>query len=322
MTAAAYARDLLLRLVPAKVADHETIRDMLKLQAELADGFATIRRAASLHHHNLSTFTRRHERSDYFSWSGFSDPSTNYNKAREDHYQGTGQWLLGHPDFSAWSAAPGGLFWLCGGPGFGKSILSSVVIDWLHGRSNGDPHIAYFFFHFPDSAKQSLEDALRSLIAQLSVMADGMMKRLAKLWKQCHEGTRQPSLKDLQSTLMDMLREGHETWIILDALDECAHRDDSTVGVLPWIRATMETNTCVHIFATSRREYDIVQFFNSRFCPQHELHLGQEHLEKDIAAYVRGKVANSDAFLRWKETPEIQTDIVDRLVAKADNMHV
>jgi ankyrin repeat domain-containing protein 50 len=73
----------------------------------------------------------REERSKILSWLRGSDPSTNYNAARKKHEKGTGDWLLRSEQFQTWQDGDGGVMWLHGIPGAGKTILRNVFATGL-----------------------------------------------------------------------------------------------------------------------------------------------------------------------------------------------
>src|ERR1700761_6939256 len=102
---------------------------------------------------------------------------------------------------------------------------SSAIIHNILQRFNSAT--AYFFFDGRDSQKDfQLHDKLiRSLIWQFSLKCDGgVPKVLANLYACCGNGHQEPTLDDLQITLQKILDGFHSTFIILDALDECAER--------------------------------------------------------------------------------------------------
>jgi tetratricopeptide (TPR) repeat protein len=79
--------------------------------------------------------------------------------------EGTCEWIFEEQSFRAWiDSPPSSTFWIQGGPGTGKSVLTSAIIERL--RKNRCPTI---FFHFDqgDSALSDPKLFLDSLIAQM-----------------------------------------------------------------------------------------------------------------------------------------------------------
>jgi hypothetical protein len=64
------------------------------------------------------------------------------------------------------------------------------------------------------------------MIVQLFMQSTNTPKALNTIYSHCQEGHQQPTIIDLTSTLKDMLGDFCETFIILDALDECTEREE------------------------------------------------------------------------------------------------
>ncbi|KAI3534483.1 ankyrin repeat protein [Colletotrichum filicis] len=59
----------------------------------------------------------------------------------EIRYAGTGQWLLDCPEFQTWIQTENSTLFCPGLPGAGKTIIASVVVEYLHKRFSTDPTI-------------------------------------------------------------------------------------------------------------------------------------------------------------------------------------
>ncbi|KAF2218480.1 hypothetical protein BDZ85DRAFT_253528 [Elsinoe ampelina] len=321
MTAAAYAKELLLQLVPRMIENQPTIQDLLSLQTRVVNDVTEVREAAVVTHHRLAKIDGDSKQSQWLRWLNPADPSVNYNKAKEDHHPGTGRWLLDHQAFRTWFSTPGNLLWLYGGPGVGKSVLCSVVIDWLFASDIDQRRIAYFYFHFADSGKQALEDAIRSLIWQLSVASRANMDSFEHLWQSCKNGQYQPSLESLNQTLTQMLQSDGDSWIVLDALDECRSGGGSqTSGVLPWIRSILQATDRVYLLTTSRPTHDLQFNRLNLTCSQSMVEVSSAQVTQDIDHFVSSYVRTSESLRRWRAIPVIQEKIIRTLVAGADGM--
>ena len=82
----------------------------------------------------------------------------------------------------------------------------------------------YFYFDFNDPAKRQPENLVRSLIDQLSSRCAQMPPGLESLYSSCTNGKRQPQASELFKTLHDMMGGFTQTYVVLDALDECLER--------------------------------------------------------------------------------------------------
>src|SRR4051794_2299950 len=114
--------------------------------------------------------------------------------------------------------------------------------------------VAFFYFDFNNEEKQRHGNLVRSLIVQLSAQSTRTSNALNGLYS-CHQdGQQAPTAEKLVETLQEMICNSHQTYIILDALDECTEREE----LLVLIKDMAEWNLGkLHILATSRREKDI-----------------------------------------------------------------
>ena len=77
---------------------------------------------------------------------------------------------------------------------------------------------------------------------------------LTLLYHRSQDGQHQPTTEGLVLTLQHMLRDFNQTFIFLDALDECKEREE----LLGLIKRIVDWKLeMLHLLATSRRENDI-----------------------------------------------------------------
>lgn len=100
----------------------------------------------------------------------------------------------------------------------------------------GPALLAYFFFDFNNSAKQSEENLLRSLLVQLASVFENGLEILDALFLTCSKGTSEPSRQTLLKTLYQLISSIGEVFIIVDALDERPSRE----GLLRSIKQIMD----------------------------------------------------------------------------------
>ena len=99
-------------------------------------------------------------------WLQSTDPGPNHRAAQEAHEPLTGNWLLESPHYCAWRAGSGGLLWLNGISGCGKTVLSATVIEDVRRfcSTNPDNCYAYYYFDFNDAAKRKPHSMVSSLL--------------------------------------------------------------------------------------------------------------------------------------------------------------
>ena len=195
-------------------------------------------------------------------------------------------------------------------------LNSSAIIHDLLLRFNSAT--AYFFFDGRDSQKdfQLHNKLIRSLIWQFALKCEGTVpKVLVNLYASCGNGHQEPTLDDLQNALQGILDGFSSKFIILDALDECAEREE----MLNWIQTFIlqkNINLGLHLIVTSRPEQEIKDKLKS----YHYLDLVEESTNHDLVAYVDYQVQNDSDLQKWDS--ETQEQMKLKLLEQADGMYV
>ena len=163
--------------------------------------------------------------------------------------------------------------------------LSSSIIDNLP-KASESLGIAYFFFDGRDSQTelQLHNKLIRALISQLSdVRHGGITEKLADLYKSCGE-IQQPSDEELENTLRHILDRFLNTYIMIDALDECTELEKTLNWVNKLISDTDRKAANLHIVVTSRPEREIYEIFAT--LDPHPIDVGEANT-KDIVEYMK-----------------------------------
>jgi hypothetical protein len=203
-------------------------------------------------------------------WLSAPDVSSNHNQARRKRQGTTGSWLVKSEQYADWKTTSDSLLWLHGIPGCGKTILSSTIIEdvLLHYRSKSALAVAYFYFDFNDEEKQKHGKMVCSLLWQVSLQSKDAFGVLESLFASCGDGKQQPSHCSLLVSLNQAVQGFEETFIVLDALNECKERFE----LLEDIRTIAAWNLGkLHILATSRREMDIEESLGPSIDDQEEV---------------------------------------------------
>jgi Cdc6-like AAA superfamily ATPase len=263
-------------------------------------------------------FTQKHR--EIYRWLSPSDPSTNFNKALQQRQEGTGLWLLQSSLFKKWDSQQHSFLWLHGIPGCGKTILSSTVIKHLV-ETYPDQILLYFYFDFTDAGKQTLDNVIRSITSQLYHKRQDTQKLLYSLFSSCDKGRSQPTCASLCKVFFQMINQAEETYIVLDALDECCTREGPlSEGLLTWIQTLREQRN-VHLLVTSRPEHDIEQMLRELAQSDGDIVPIQSYLiESDIRSYVHARVRTSKKLDRWRSRLDVLGEIERVLMGKAQGM--
>ncbi|KAF3917219.1 hypothetical protein ABW20_dc0108227 [Dactylellina cionopaga] len=280
MAAAAYAKDLLCEMVPAKV---EAEKKIVEIPGILS-----------------------------------SNPSTNFNKALEQCHEGSGRWFLESNEFAEWKVQQSSFLWLHGIPGCGKTILSSTIIQKLESDLDCQP-LLYFYFDFTDAGKQTFENMLRALTNQLYHKHEGSSQQLESLYSSCKTQHRQPTSRSLCETFLQMVTQVKEVWLVLDALDECRKEERrDLVRWMEKVLKSEQGN--VHLLVTSRQESDIETGIMKFAHKNDIIPIRERLVANDIRAYIHTRVKKDTGFKRWRSRPEVQSEIEEKLAQKANGM--
>lgn len=176
--------------------------------------------------------------------------------------------------------------------------------------------IAYSFFDFRKTEDQH-EGMMRSFISQLAAQSKNRPNPLESLYSSCGDGARQPKLCELKQTLQDLVQSFDDTFIVVDALDECKEREQ----LLGDIRNFVEWQFGgLHILVTSRREGDIKGTLDPLLSEDRNINFQSEVVDRDIRVYVREILQTAKGLSRWRKKPEVQDEIEKALTENAHGM--
>ena len=194
-------------------------------------------------------------------------------------------------------------------------IQSSAIIQDITDQYKLDSSVAvvYFYFDFSDAEKQRHKNLIRSLIIQLSMQSENTPEALNALFARSQDGWQQPTTEGLALTLQYMLKGFRQTFIILDALDECKEMEELLrliKGIVDWKLDEL------HILATSRREKDIEEtltpLITGQVCIQSAL------VDADICTHIRERLQNDPKLKAWPKN--VQVEIEEALMDRANGM--
>ncbi len=167
--------------------------------------------------------------------------------------------------------------------------------------------MGYFYFDFSDPEKQRHENLVRSLIVQFSARASKVPEALETLYSQNKDGQTQPSTDALIAVLEIIFQAFDQSFIIVDALDECSDRQELLSfinGIIDWKVGKL------HILATSRKETDISEVLDPLITEQISI---QNLVNADIRLYVQERLRNDTKLKKWpdKIRMEIETTLMN-----------
>ncbi|KAH8727306.1 ankyrin repeat-containing domain protein [Phaeosphaeriaceae sp. PMI808] len=254
-------------------------------------------------------------------WLSVPDPSLNYQKALKQRQADTGLWFLESNQYLKWKTDAASSLWLYGIPGCGKTILSSTIIRNIFQccTDNSSNVVVYFYFYFDfnDAQKQAPESMVQSLMYQLLEQCPNIPTSLDTLFSSCENGQRRPTLDALLEVIHKMISEFRQSYIILDALDECADRTE-LMDILETMTAWQLQN--LHLLVTSRWERDLESSLKAFMDRQNTICLESQLVDKDIRRYVRQRLSDDKSLTKWQKDPAIRQEIEIALTNGAHGM--
>jgi hypothetical protein len=132
-------------------------------------------------------------------------------------------------------------------------------------------------------------------------------------YKNCGSGTTLPSRDVVQQICISAVQHLPETFIIIDALDEC--NEINPVAV--WLENLLAVGGGrLHVLITSRDKPDITGHLSR--IPQQEVVYLDDFNNADINLYTDSRMKDSRQLMQWSK--ELQTNIRETLVAGAGGM--
>ncbi|KAL4793151.1 hypothetical protein BDV19DRAFT_231391 [Aspergillus venezuelensis] len=259
----------------------------------------------------LSQINAIHITSTIRGWLMAPDATIDHNAACEKHHTGTGLWFVEGPSYADWLVKRNSFVWVHGFAGCGKSVLCSTAIQSTFRQTQHQQNagIGFFYFSFTDASKTTASGMLRALLLQFSVQLDDKERDLEQLHAKYAPGT--PPVEALLKSLYDILGRFHDSYILLDALDE-SPRDREREGVLRVIDTLRQW--CLpglHLLVTSRVELDIREALQPT--EHEEIAMRNPENDRDILNFVSHQLSHDPKLQRWEARHgEIRERLADK----------
>ncbi|RSL88930.1 hypothetical protein CEP51_001482 [Fusarium floridanum] len=300
LTAAAYARDLLGIVRPQKVVSQPAWAG--KIESLLGEFCENIKEVVD--------HKRSEEEEKLWQWVSPIDhfkTQTDKSRSRSPETR-AGQWLFDSAEFKEFLSGPGKSLFCPGIPGAGKTVLTSVVVDYLLKlrkgvNSNEDGKIGLAFIYLDFKQQFELVHFLGSIIRQLAPDNPSALASIRERYGNNDKERRPLPLSKAQDILRSMVPSFSKLFIVVDALDE-GEQDLSgqLLSEIFYLQRAHEAN----IFATSRHIPDIERKFE-----------GAEKLEiraidEDVRNYVDSYMTKLPRFVI--RSPELQEETKTSIV--------
>ncbi|KAJ9204753.1 hypothetical protein DTO166G4_7855 [Paecilomyces variotii] len=229
--------------------------------------------------------------------------------------EGTGLWLLNSEEFTQWMSQPKQTLFCPGIPGAGKTIMSSIVVEHLKGKSQENPEIqtCCIFCSFQPNHQQRILDLLLSLLRQLAVKGSALLQNIEDMHTRHIQRKTRPTFTEVQSELVRTANCYEMIFIVIDALDEYCSSNSEELHKFLSTLFNLQKDAPINILATSRFNSGIMSRFER--CPQKEIRAQED----DIQIYLNGRIPS---LLEKKISlfPSCQDDVRREVLKSADGM--
>ena len=228
--------------------------------------------------------------------------------------EGTGEWVFESSEFKTWINGTRVTLFCPGIPGAGKTMLASIVVDYLLKMIQAeDVGIAYMYCTYRNRLEQTPIRLLASLLKQLLQERHFIPDGLRKLYEHHVQKSTFLALDEITTFLHSEMVGYSKVFIVVDALDECAHDDDTHEILLSELNALQTTNP-MNLMITSRHILKIEQKF------QEAIRLEIRASDADVQKYLEGHMSRLASCVT--KNISLQETIKSEIVKAVDGMYV
>lgn len=248
-----------------------------------------------------------------------------FESAVQYHHSGTCSWVVELNEFRQWTAADtecSQLLWLHGPPGFGKTILSAWVVQYLKKTSSGPA--AYFFCVADNERTRDPFAILRSWLLQIIEIEDRAIDAMEAFLSSL-KGQDILTNAELWEALVVLCQACPKCVFLLDGFDECTnvaasahyHTDDSRSYFLQDLKRSLARVNDARALVVSRDIADIRAYLGRDISHEEE---GVHMLEYQITAKdTEADVALFSAHVVNQKLPRKSPEIRKQIASEAAN---
>ncbi|KAJ7600128.1 hypothetical protein C8J56DRAFT_1019466 [Mycena floridula] len=226
--------------------------------------------------------------------------------------EGTGTWLLQNPQFLEWMEGKTKLLWCSGGPGVGKTILASTIIDHLASLATPGNIVIYIYCQYDKTDEQTLNKLLGSILKQLMEHHLIIPDHLLTLYSNHSPRKTLATLAELMGTLRTELKSHSCVYLIVDALDECV---DTVQQLFLSTQSELRSLNNLQLLMTSRQMQSITEALRDESTIYIEAH------DEDLQTYIQARIAAQTRLKRlMKADRSMEDEIIEQVIKKAAGM--
>ena len=245
------------------------------------------------------------------------DDLAEIKRSKGNRVEGTCEWLLVQKEYTTWLVGDSPqLLRLVGGPGIGKTMISTFLVDELEKRARRSPSMtfAYYFCDNKDEKRNTATAIVRGLLLQLLRQHPNLFKYIQPDFD-LMKGRLFDNFGTLWRILLEVLRgfKAGEIYLLVDALDEC---EKSTRKALLICLAELLSQTGgianVKLLITCRPEDDIEKHL---FDINGYLRIDSAKVNADLSKFIRVRV--DDLSRKGRYSNVLKEKVLDALISNA-----
>jgi hypothetical protein len=229
-----------------------------------------------------------------------------------------------NPGFRAWLEDGGGIYWVAGKAGSGKSTLMKLIVEHRETREAlaiwaGDKVLvcpSFYFWYGGTQMQRSQLGMLRSLLHELLLTNKALIPVAFPLWTE-KNGIEEPDFSEVAAAFRRTLdADERKICFFIDGLDEYEGDSIRTAELANYLGDLAKSSTNVKLVVSSRPLNELQVHINA--WPHLML---QDLTSGDIATFVEDGLRKNEQMLRLETQEPIATaNLIDELVSRASGV--
>ena len=241
-------------LATEQLASQSRMLETVILSLPLLDGTAEELREISESMRQSEQREQRKMMGEILDWLAPVETFHKHRDLQAKRSHGTGQWFLNKPEFRQWLEDDSLHDLLClGGPGVGKSILCSLVIDELREKhASHDIAVVYYYCDYSEQQAQTPEHLARSILRQICATRTSMPSSVMEFHNETRNSPKDETwFQELENRLRRVLATFTTCYLVIDAFDETEPLTQRA-GLFNVIQNIRSVSANIKVFATTR----------------------------------------------------------------------
>ncbi|KAF2095342.1 hypothetical protein NA57DRAFT_44624 [Rhizodiscina lignyota] len=255
-----------------------------KRQSNLEGHISQFESAVEFAHQRTLQFERRRH---LMQWLAPVDVEMELQRLSAKRTHGTCAWIYRNDVYKQWRDNPGQEpLWIYGGPGAGKTVLSTTIIADLQQQETADNQCvtAFYYFDRAEGEKSGFMPWICSLISQLVARLDPIPQQLIAAYEaSSKQGRSRMTLADYPvEILVPLSKSFSKLFLVFDGLDEATE-----IGSMRQVIATLTALPNVHLVCLGRPVMPVRNALSTNLT----ISLDEALLSPDINVFLQEEIA-------------------------------